>query len=35
MLGAVLTKFDPTKGSNAYSAYYGYDYYHYQEREDA
>ena len=30
ILGAVLTKFDPTKGSNSYSAYYGYDYYQYK-----
>lgn len=29
ILGAVLTKFDPESGSNAYSDYYGYSY-HYQ-----
>ncbi|TMM50428.1 GumC family protein [Qipengyuania marisflavi] len=29
ILGAVLTKFDPTRSGNRYSAYYGYDYYQY------
>lgn len=29
MLGAVMAKFDPAKGGNRYSAYYGYDYYRY------
>ncbi len=29
LLGAVLVKFDPAKAGNRYSAYYGYDYYHY------
>ncbi|ANU06906.1 GumC family protein [Paraurantiacibacter namhicola] len=29
ILGAVLTKFDPAKAGNSYSAYYGYDYYRY------
>ncbi len=29
LIGAVLTKFDPTKAGNRYSAYYGYDYYRY------
>jgi capsular exopolysaccharide synthesis family protein len=30
LLGAVLTKFDPLKGGNRYSAYYGYEYYQYE-----
>ncbi|MFC0588673.1 GumC family protein [Novosphingobium aquiterrae] len=30
MLGAVLTKFNPTKAGNRYSEYYGYDYYQYE-----
>lgn len=29
LLGAVLTKFDPLKSGNAYSGYYGYQYYRY------
>ena len=29
LIGAVLTKFDPAKAGNRYSAYYGYDYYRY------
>ena len=29
LLGAVLTKFDPSKASNKYSEYYGYEYYRY------
>ena len=29
LLGAVLTKFDPTKAGNRYSDYYGYEYYQY------
>ncbi|MDG5746957.1 polysaccharide biosynthesis tyrosine autokinase [Qipengyuania sp. XHP0207] len=33
LLGAVLTKFDPTRSGNRYSAYYGYDYYQYASRE--
>ena len=33
MLGAVLTKFDPLKGSARYSAYYGYEYYQYEHTE--
>jgi len=33
MLGAVLTKFDPLKGSARYSAYYGYEYYQYEHSE--
>lgn len=33
ILGAVLTKFDPAKAGNAYSSYYGYGYYSYQEGE--
>jgi capsular exopolysaccharide synthesis family protein len=30
IFGAVLTKFDPFKGSNRYGSYYGYEYYQYQ-----
>lgn len=30
LLGAVLTKFDPTKSGNRYSEYYGYSYYRYE-----
>ena len=30
VLGAVLTKFDPSKAGNSYSSYYGYDYYRYE-----
>ena len=33
LLGAVLTKFDPTKAANRYSEYYGYDYYQYRTDE--
>ena len=33
LLGAVLAKFDPSKSSNRYSAYYGYDYYQYASGE--
>lgn len=29
IVGAVLTKFDPKKGANRYSSYYGYEYYRY------
>ncbi len=29
LVGAVLTKFDPTKSGNRFSQYYGYDYYRY------
>lgn len=35
ILGAVLTKFDPTAASNKYSEYYGYDYYRYSHADDA
>ena len=31
LLGAVLTKFDPVRSGNGYSAYYGYDYYSYEQ----
>ncbi|MBT8427503.1 MAG: polysaccharide biosynthesis tyrosine autokinase [Erythrobacter sp.] len=31
ILGAVLSKFDPSRADNRYSAYYGYDYYAYAE----
>ncbi|MEO6041110.1 MAG: polysaccharide biosynthesis tyrosine autokinase, partial [Croceibacterium sp.] len=34
LIGATLTKFDPKGAGNDYSAYYGYDYYHYKS-EDA
>lgn len=30
LLGAVLTKFDPTRAGNRYSEYYGYNYYVYE-----
>ena len=30
ILGAVLTKFDPSAAGNAYSTYYQYDYYTYR-----
>lgn len=30
LLGAVLTKFDPTRSGNRYSEYYGYQYYTYE-----
>lgn len=32
LIGAVLAKFDPDKGGNRYSSYYGYDYYRYEGR---
>jgi len=36
VLGAVLTKFDPTRSGNRYSEYYGYQYYTYgQDKQDA
>lgn len=35
ILGAVMTKFDPSKSANGYSAYYGYDYYRYSGDEAA
>ncbi|WP_082836088.1 GumC family protein [Croceicoccus bisphenolivorans] len=35
ILGAVLTKFDPQKGSNRYSEYYGYEYYRYSSTDHA
>jgi Mrp family chromosome partitioning ATPase len=35
VLGAVLTKFDPTNTSNRYSEYYGYNYYHYSPKSDS
>lgn len=34
ILGAVLTKFDPSKAANRFSEYYGYDYYRY-DKDDA
>lgn len=33
ILGAALAKFDPTRSGNRYSAYYGYDYYAYSDKE--
>jgi len=33
LLGAVLTKFDPEKSGNRYSAYYGYSYYRYESAD--
>lgn len=33
ILGAVLTKFDPSHGSNRYSEYYGYQYYSYDHSD--
>lgn len=33
ILGVVLTKFDPSRGGNQYSSYYGYDYYRYENAE--
>jgi capsular exopolysaccharide synthesis family protein len=33
LLGAVLSKFDPTREGNRYSEYYGYHYYQYDHRE--
>lgn len=35
LIGATLTKFDPTRAGNDYSAYYGYDYYAYHADEEA
>lgn len=35
ILGAVLTKFDPTAAGNSYSTYYQYDYYQYRSTESA
>lgn len=34
ILGAVLTKFDPTNTGNRYSEYYGYSYYQYSAKTD-
>lgn len=33
LLGAVLTKFDPTRSGNRYSEYYGYQYYQYESAD--
>jgi capsular exopolysaccharide synthesis family protein len=33
IVGAALTKFDPDRAGNDYSAYYGYDYYRYHSEE--
>jgi polysaccharide biosynthesis transport protein len=33
LLGAVLTKFDPTRSGNRYSEYYGYQYYTYEHAD--
>lgn len=33
ILGAALAKFDPSRSGNRYSAYYGYDYYSYTDKE--
>jgi len=33
LLGAVLTKFDPTRSGNRYSEYYGYQYYTYNQSD--
>ncbi|HEX4847890.1 MAG TPA: polysaccharide biosynthesis tyrosine autokinase [Novosphingobium sp.] len=33
LLGAVLTKFDPTRSGNRYSEYYGYQYYTYEQSD--
>jgi len=36
IIGAVLTKFDPSAAGNAYSTYYQYDYYYYRyDHEDS
>ena len=35
LLGAALAKFDPARSGNRYSAYYGYDYYAYADKQDA
>ncbi|QQN72983.1 polysaccharide biosynthesis tyrosine autokinase [Croceicoccus sp. YJ47] len=35
ILGAVMTKFDPSQAGHGYSAYYGYDYYRYTSDENA
>lgn len=34
LIGAVLAKFDPEKGGNRYSAYYGYEYYRYAKDQE-
>ncbi|MFN2101272.1 GumC family protein [Altererythrobacter sp. MF3-039] len=34
LIGAVLVKFDPEKGGNRYSSYYGYEYYRYAKDEE-
>lgn len=34
VLGAVLTKFDPSNTANRYSEYYGYNYYQYSPKSD-
>ena len=34
LVGAVLTKYDPSKGGNSYASYYGYDYYRYDSDEN-
>ena len=33
LLGAVLTKFDPSRSGNRYSEYYGYQYYQYESEQ--
>ena len=35
LIGATLTKFDPTRAGNDYSSYYGYDYYRYENEAGA
>lgn len=35
IIGAILTKFDPSKSSNRYSSYYGYEYYRYRSEDAA
>lgn len=35
MLGAVLTKFDPSKSGNRHSGYFGYDYYRHESADKA
>ena len=35
LIGATLTKFDPTRAGNTYSSYYGYDYYRYENEPGA
>jgi len=34
LVGAVLTKFDPSKSANRYSSYYGYEYYRYKPENE-